>query len=186
MNNQTKQQLGQSLRKLVEDKPLDKITISDITDDCGVSRMTFYYHFKDIYDLVEWMCITDAEEALLSGNESKTWQEGFMNVFEFLQKNKSFVINVYHSVSRDHLELFVNRVSTNIFAMIIDSEDSDSSLNESDKLFIADFYKYAIVGIILNWVDKGMKDNPKEIVKKLELLIEGNIEDAITRFLNRN
>ena len=57
MPNLTKQALEESLKKLLLVKPLDKITINDLTNDCGISRMAFYYHFKDIYDLVEWACI---------------------------------------------------------------------------------------------------------------------------------
>ena len=56
MQNITKTALEASLKKLLLKKPLDKITIRDLTEDCGISRMTFYYHFKDIYDLVEWIC----------------------------------------------------------------------------------------------------------------------------------
>lgn len=62
--NTTKQALEASLKKLLLQKPLDKITIHDITTDCGISRMAFYYHFKDIYDLVEWACYEDAKRAL--------------------------------------------------------------------------------------------------------------------------
>ena len=64
MNNITKNALEESLKKFLLQKPLDKITISDLTTDCGISRMAFYYHFKDIYDLVEWSCIEDASRAL--------------------------------------------------------------------------------------------------------------------------
>ena len=64
MPNATKQALEASLKRMMLKKPLDKITIRDITEDCGISRMTFYYHFKDIYDLVEWSCIEDASRAL--------------------------------------------------------------------------------------------------------------------------
>ena len=60
MSNLTKLALEQSLKKFLLKKPLDKITIKDLTDDIGISRMSFYYHFKDIYDLVEWACIHDA------------------------------------------------------------------------------------------------------------------------------
>ena len=54
MSNTTKQALEASLKKVMLQKPLDKITISDITSDCGISRMAFYYHFKDIMDVLEW------------------------------------------------------------------------------------------------------------------------------------
>ncbi len=43
-------------KKLLAQKPLSKITIADITEDCGMNRMTFYYHFQDIYDLIDWIC----------------------------------------------------------------------------------------------------------------------------------
>lgn len=62
MPNTTKQALGESLKKLLLHKPVDKVTINDLTTDCGISRMAFYYHFKDIYDLVEWVCIEDGKK----------------------------------------------------------------------------------------------------------------------------
>ena len=54
MSQVTKRALEASLKHLLLQKPLNKITINDIAEDCGINRMTFYYHFKDIYDLVEW------------------------------------------------------------------------------------------------------------------------------------
>ena len=64
MPQKTKRALAASLKHLLLQKPLTKITIRDIAEDCGVSRMTFYYHFKDIYDLAEWTCAEDAARAL--------------------------------------------------------------------------------------------------------------------------
>lgn len=55
MSQVTKRALDQSLKNLLLKKPLTKITVNDIAEDCGINRMTFYYHFKDIYDLVEWV-----------------------------------------------------------------------------------------------------------------------------------
>ncbi len=58
----TKRALEDSLKGLLSQKPLNKITVSDIIEDCGISRPTFYYHFKDIYDLVDWVCLEDGTE----------------------------------------------------------------------------------------------------------------------------
>ena len=69
MSQVTKRALEQSLKNLLLKKPLTKITVNDIAEDCGINRMTFYYHFKDIYDLVEWSCLEDARKAL---EEKKT------------------------------------------------------------------------------------------------------------------
>ena len=81
MSQITKRALEQSLKNLLQQKPLSKITISDITEDCGISRMTFYYHFKDIYDLVEWACAEDAARALQNKKTYDTWQQGFVQIF---------------------------------------------------------------------------------------------------------
>lgn len=64
MSQITKRALEASLKNVLRTKPLNKITINDLAEDCGINRMTFYYHFKDIYDLVEWVCIEDATQAI--------------------------------------------------------------------------------------------------------------------------
>ena len=94
MSQITKRALEQSLKNLLREKPLSKITISDITEDCGISRMTFYYHFKDIYDLVEWACMEDAAKALANKKTYDTWQQGFIQIFHAVRENKVFVMNV--------------------------------------------------------------------------------------------
>ena len=101
MSDLTKRALEQSLKNLLLQKPLSKITISDIADDCGINRMTFYYHFKDIYDLIEWSCEEDARKALEGKKTYDTWQQGLLQIFEAVQENKVFILNVYRSISRE-------------------------------------------------------------------------------------
>lgn len=71
--------LEAQLKKLLLQKPLNKITINDITEDCGVNRMTFYYHFKDIYDLVDWILVEDASKILEGRQSFETWNEAFLD-----------------------------------------------------------------------------------------------------------
>ena len=94
MSQTTKRALEASLKNLLLQKPLDKITVSDITEDCGISRMTFYYHFRDIYDLAEWSCAEDASKALADKKTYDTWQEGLLQIFESVRLNKPFIENV--------------------------------------------------------------------------------------------
>ena len=107
MPNTTKQALEESLKHMLLKKPLDKITIRDITEDCGISRMAFYYHFKDIYDLVEWACIEDASKALQGKKTYETWQEGLLQIFEAVQENKPFILNAYRCIGREQMERFL-------------------------------------------------------------------------------
>ncbi len=103
MANTTKHALEASLKKLLQHKQLDKITIQDLTADCGISRMSFYYHFKDIYDLVEWSCIEDGRKALQGKKTYDTWQEGMLQIFEAVTENRQFIMNVYRAVERSKL-----------------------------------------------------------------------------------
>ena len=62
MAQMTKLALAQSLKQLMAERTLDKITVKEIVTRCGVNRQTFYYHFKDIYDLLDWMFVNEGQE----------------------------------------------------------------------------------------------------------------------------
>ena len=111
MSQMTKRALVASLKELMAEKPLDKITVTDLTEHCGVNRMTFYYHFKDIYDLVEWACVEEATRALAGKKTYDTWQQGFLQILQSLQKDKVFYINVYHSISREYIEQYLYKLT---------------------------------------------------------------------------
>ena len=122
MSQMTKRALEASLKKLLLQKPLNKITISDIAEDCGISRMTFYYHFKDIYDLVEWVCVEDAARALAGKKTYDTWQEGFLNIFQAVLDNKPFIMNVYRTVSRERIEQYLNPLIHNLVLGVVEEK----------------------------------------------------------------
>ena len=122
MSDLTKRALEQSLKNLLLQKPLHKITISDIADDCGINRMTFYYHFKDIYDLVEWSCQEDAAKALAGKKTYETWQQGFEQIFEAVLANKPFIMNVYHSVSREQVETYLYKLTYDLLEGVVEEQ----------------------------------------------------------------
>ena len=178
----TKRALTESVKKLLSQKPLDKITVSDITEDCGVSRMTFYYHFKDIYDLIEWAWTQEAEQALNGQKTYDTWQQGFLQIFRLVQANKPFVMNVYHSISREQVELYLYKLTYNLLIGVVEEKSAGMSVKEEDKHFIADFYKYAFVGLMLDWIRGGMKEDPEAIISRLSTLIHGDITKALNTY----
>lgn len=182
MSQTTKRALAASLKKLLLKKPLDKITVIDITEECEVNRQTFYYHFKDIYDLIEWMCIDEASKALNGKKTYDTWQEGFLQLFDAVLENKPFIMNVYHSVSREQVELYLYQVTYDLVIGVVEEQSAGLNVREEDKRFIADFYKYAFVGLMLDWIRGGMKQDPKKIVEHLSVLIHGDISRALQKF----
>lgn len=162
MSDLTKRALEQSLKNLLLQKPLHKITISDIADDCGINRMTFYYHFKDIYDLVEWSCQEDAAKALAGKKTYETWQQGFEQIFEAVLANKPFIMNVYHSVSREQVETYLYKLTYDLLEGVVEEQAVGMSVRPEDKAFIANVYKYAFVGLMLDWIKHDMRANRKK------------------------
>jgi probable dihydroxyacetone kinase regulator len=182
MSEITKRALSNSLKKLLLSKPLDKITITDLVDDCGVNRQTFYYHFQDLADLVEWTCLEDADKALQDRKTYTTWQEGFLSIFQLMQADKAFIMNIYHSVSLDQLELYLYKLTYPLLLNVVNEQAKGMSVREEDKAFIADFYKYAFVGLALDWVKKGMIEDPQKIIDRLSILIKGTIPQALQNY----
>ena len=182
MSQITKRALEQSLKNLLLQKPLNKITISDITEDCGISRMTFYYHFKDIYDLVEWACMEDAKKALENKKTHDTWQQGFAQIFHAVRENKTFIMNVYHCVSREQVEKYLVPLTDHLLMGVITEQSAGMTVREEDKSFIAQVYSYSFVGLMLDWIKDGMQAEPELLVNKLALVLQGNIAQALERF----
>ena len=179
MINQTKQILEESLKKLMLQKPLDKITIRDLTEDCDISRMAFYYHFKDIYDLVEWSCLEDATRALAGKKTYDTWSEGLVQIFDAVYENKPFILNAYRCISRDQIESFLFHLTSDLLMNVVEEKAEGTSISEEDRRFIADFYKYSFVGVMLDWIKRGMKEAPEEIANMVCVTMHGNIGNSL-------
>lgn len=182
MSQTTKRALAASLKNLLLRKPLTKITINDITEDCGISRMTFYYHFKDIYDLVEWTCAEDATRALEGKKTYDTWQEGFLSIFHAVQANKPFIMNVYRSVSRERIEQYLNPLIHSLILGVVREKSAEMAVSTADQQFIASFYEYAFIGVMLEWIGNGMKEDPAAIVERTSGVVRGNILRALESF----
>lgn len=182
MSQVTKRALEQSLKNLLLKKQLTKITVSDITDDCGINRMTFYYHFKDIYDLVEWSCLEDAKMALEEKKTYDTWQQGLLQIFKAVQENKPFILNVYRCVHREQVEKYLQPLVDQLLLNVINEEAAGITVRDEDKQFIAQVYSYMFIGLMLDWIKDDMREDPQQIVEKLSKLIKGSVSVALSRF----
>lgn len=180
--NATKIALGESLKKLIQTKRLEKITINDLTADCGVSRMAFYYHFQDIYDLVDWVCMEDGRKALRDKSTYDTWQEGMCHVLEAVLDNREFILKVCRSIGRERVERYLYNFTYEIIREVVEERCRERELTAAHKDFITDFYKYGFVGILLDWIDHGMKEDYGEIVENMSVMLHGNIDHSIKNF----
>ena len=181
MSQTTKRALEASLKKLLLEKPLKKITINDITEDCGVNRMTFYYHFKDIYDLVDWILMEDVAKTMEGRQSFDTWTEAFLDILHQIRDNKTLVLNVYRSVGREQVEQYLYKLLDPMLKEFADRECRDITVQDDDKQFVVDFYKYAMVGVVLEWIRRDMKTEPAVMVERMGRMLQGDLRRALCR-----
>lgn len=182
MQNNTKKILSDALVTNLEKKPVDKITIKDIVNECDLTRQTFYNYFSDIYELVEWTASEAAEKALDNVSDYENWQQGFYNVMMAIKENQYLVMNTYQSIYRDLLEEYIYRVIYSYIIVVVERQAVGMSVDTKHKDFIAHFYSLAFISLIFEWVKDGMKDDPKEIVEQTGVLVQGDFKKALNKY----
>ncbi|WP_411677473.1 TetR/AcrR family transcriptional regulator [Caproicibacter sp.] len=182
MLKNAKEVFADSLKKMLEKKTLDHITVKDLVEDCGVTRQAFYYHFSDIYALVEWIFIEEASAALANNRDIDTWQQGYCRVLQRMKKNKNLVLNTYRSISREYLETFMYKVLYQVIFPVVEEQAKGLNVEKRHKEFIAHFYSLAVVAMGIDWVRTGMKEDPEEIAEQVAVLVKGDFQKVLKQY----
>lgn len=119
MTQFTSKAIEESFIRLLNERPLDKITIKDIVDDCGISRNTFYYHFQDITALLEHILNADVERVLSQHLDMDSWEDGFISAARFALENKRLVYHIYNSVSRERVERYLYSIAGEVMRLYV-------------------------------------------------------------------
>ena len=182
MATSTKKALADALKKMMAIKPIDRITVNDLVETCGVSRQTFYYHFDDVYDLLEWVFEEDANANLPSEVIYDNWQSDVLMWFQYLAENSTFALNVYNSNSRLYMLRYIKGRMRNCIRSFSEIVAENREIDRQDFEFIVEFYSNLVVGFISQWMDMGMQ-MPKEIaVEKVLKVMDNSIENIMARF----
>ena len=104
-----------------------------------------------------------------------------MQIFEAVMENKPFILNVYHALSRDQIENYLFHLTYDLIAGVVEEKSAGMNVTKEQKQFVADFYKYSFVGLMLDWIKNDMKCDPQLLVDRLELVIHGNVRAALER-----
>ena len=167
-------------------KKLSKITINDIASECNISRMTFYYHFQDIYDLAEWTLEEAAGRAIGENRTYSSWQQGFEDLLEELQSNQVLILNVYRSMDREMIERYLLKKAETLLMPVVEQESQGIGVSEEAKRRVAVFYSYAFLGVLMEWISKGMTTSPHEIVMMVSAIIQGDFRNSLKNISRLN
>lgn len=152
----TRQQLADTLKKRMAQKPLSKITVSELAGDCGMNRKTFYYHFVDIYDLFIWMLEQETFEIIKQFDMLLDFHEVLQFAADYILNNHYMINAAYDSMGREGLKRFLYRDFIGLANSLIDSaaQQQGVKLCNSYQAFLCDFFTEAIANTLLSWVQK--------------------------------
>ncbi|MEN8904482.1 MAG: dihydroxyacetone kinase transcriptional activator DhaS [Clostridiales bacterium] len=180
----TKKALADSLKHLMKTIPLSKIAIRNIVENCKLNRQTFYYHFKDKYDLVNWIYYNEVILSIHNYKNYENWIDGLFKVLQHLDNNKSFYVNAINTSGQNSFNSYLFEITYNLIYGVIDELSNNCAIKESEKIFISEFYSNAFVGITIQWIKSGMKEPYAELTEKIKITVDGAFSNAINHFIS--
>ena len=185
-SEQTRQALAEALKELMAQKPIDKITIHDLTDRCGIRRQNFYYHFENVYDLMRWMFQEEAVSLLRQHEGTLLWQEGLLQLFQYLEENRAICRCALKSVGRDTIRRFFESDIYSIIHQTVEkigkeiSGDS-GSITKPDIDMMTYFYVTALAGMAESWVLGELDQTPEELISFADTMLRDHVQGTKLR-----
>lgn len=182
-SEQTKQQLAAALKTLMAQKPMDKITISELTAICKIRRQSFYYHFEDIFDLLRWMFQNEAISLLRQQEGALLWKEGLLQLFRYLEDNRAVCLCALKSVGREHIRRFFEADIYAIIHRTIEQLGEDIGVRTTldsfvDVELLTHFYVVALAGIVESWLLGEIDRTPEELIQFADMILNDQVTGA--------
>lgn len=182
-SKRTKQELCAALKRLMEQKPLEKITVRELTDSCGMVRQAFYYHFEDIYDLLKWMFQQEAIVMLEQQEGVLLWQEGLLQLFQYIQQNRAVCLCALKSIGRDHLKRFFHEDIYNIIHQAVVNQTTAFALQKDapELALLTQFYVITLGGVMESYLRGELDATPEQLIAFFDEMICDQRNGAVLR-----
>lgn len=156
--NFTKKAIISTFEELLNERPMNKITVKDIVERCGINRNTFYYHFEGIPALLEVMAVNFADEIIAAHAKFGSPMECVTPIVQYCEAHRTEILHIYRSVPRDRFQAQLDRVALYFVRRYVDTTTADLfSESSRERELLIRFYKCVLVGVLLDWLDAGMK-----------------------------
>ena len=182
----TKKIIREEFIKILNERPLNKITVKDVASACDINRNTFYYYYTDIYAILSEIFQTELQIVIDEYNDTLSWEESFIVATKFSLQNKTAIYHVYNSMQKEELEDYLFNVSGNIMSRYVEKVSDGISASSGDKKLIASFYQCALTEMVLRWIASGMKEDPDTIIRRIGRLFDGHIALSLKRSAGLN
>jgi len=176
----TKKAIISTFLQLLNEHSLDKITVKDIVEKCGINRNTFYYYYKDIYDLIEDIFRIEIQAIRESSSGQIFFRDDLRKGVSLILDNKAAFAHLYHSKSKEVIERYLDNVSESFAKKFVEQKASELSIeDENDIRFVYEWYRFAISGVIIKWIQTANASDPETFIRKVADLYENTITEAL-------
>ena len=184
----TCQAMGGALKSLMAVKPLEKITVAEIMGHCGMRRQHFYYYFNDIYDLVRWVFEAEALELLRRQRGVLLWQEGFLQLFQYINENRAVCQCALDSMGREALkhllEVDVSSVVDRAVRQV--AEENGLAVQSAELDVVIRLVTIMLGGAVEGWLRGELTQTPEELTERIDVMFQDYIRGASLRLKQRN
>ena len=181
MANFTRNAIRASFLKLVNDRPLSKITVKDITDDCGINRNSFYYHYQDIPSLIQEIFTEEFERIIREHPSIESLEECISIACAFAAENKRAILHIYNSVNRDIFEQYLWRACEQTIIVYFHTAFPDAHLSEKDRYALLQYHTCTAFGAVSSWLNSGMRRDLDGVVHRMCEISRGMLPEMIRR-----
>jgi len=156
----TKQILAQALKQLMNHQPFSKISVRDICIQCGMSRKSFYYHFQDKYDLMNWIFYTEFIGTVHFTDHSDKWQV-LHDICTYFYKEQVFYRNALSVHGQNSFQdYFIETIEPFVLTLMADL------FNDSDEVkFCVTFYTDALLSALIRWLNESSPLPPEHFAQ---------------------
>lgn len=177
----TRGAIMKAFKQLLAAKPMTKITVKDVVEQCGINRNTFYYHFQDIPTLFNEMMEEKVEQLIENHYQPDQPIECIRPLIQYGTRNRQAILHVYRYVPREDFLAYLNKIVLHFLQEYAASATAGTSLPTGNVQDLILFYKSAIVGLLLQWLDDGLSEELPQAVERLCVLFKGSGKEALFR-----
>lgn len=174
----TKHMIAQGMKTLLETRNFEDISVGDLAKQCHISRNTFYYHFKDKYDIINWIFYSEITPIIGDANITN-WADKLLDLCKYMQQNKSFYRKVLYVQGQNSFSEGLIEFYTNLVQNLLFKANAEQILSQEEIRVISHFYAFGFTGVLLNWAKNGMESDPEPVIVMLQELFSGKIVHQI-------
>lgn len=162
-----KQAMRASLLRLLNEKPYQQITVKEIVEDCGLNRNTFYYHFRDLNELLR-TTLDDSVQRIVRAHPTLSSGEAcFDALVEFVLENRQAMLHLYQSEQRKMMERYLWHITEYLVKTYLSQLSYYQHLKKEDQLLLIEYLKSLFFGLTMHWFENGLKADVQARLRRL-------------------